>query len=462
MKRIATLALLTALAACGCGTVREARQAQDAVAGRTSGEASHAGECPNIGSTLPELVGYALENRPDMAAARLAVEDARLALKEIAANAPLASRTPWTSIDASISGGHSESSAAAHFDDLKTKTDGSASGTLSIDVLLWDFGRNDANCRAQSERVLAAELDLTSIGYSVFEEVAEAYFTRLQDEALLAVAMSNEVMRAGHLYRAQAMLEAGEAQKLDVLRAKLDLAEAREAIVAASNELVNADARLADALGIEATWRKAIPPSGSSLHRTVRVFGDTVFPSKDMYDFARTNAPNMKVARAKLRAASAAVDYAIADLMPSVSASFALNWSDPLWYWRWGVNAAQNLFTGFKKTTAVDRAVVAMNQAATSVDSAELALSLNIEMAINERDNAREALATAEVSVHTAKENLDTVYGQFAVGDASRVDFTDAVADYVTAIANYIKAFYRGQIAEAKLFALGGVEPVYE
>ena len=455
------LAVALAAVGVGCGTIYEARVAQYTVAAKAIGVIEEEKEYPEVGATLEEMVQFALGNRPVMVSAKLSVEDARLALKELSASAPLASATPWNAIGASANVGYSEQSKSKHHDDLRSKTYGNASGGLSVDVLLWDFGRNDANVRAQAERVVAAELDLIDAGYTVFDEVATAYFQRLQSAALLEVAFTNEQMRAEHLFQSEERLAAGEAQKLDVLRAKLDLAEAREAIVAASNNYVNASAELAAALGLEADWGRELDIGDANISGYVQAFDTTADTSSQLFDFARTNAPAVQVARAKLRAASHAVDYAIADLMPNVSASFSLNWTDPLWYWRWGFNAVQNLFSGFRDTTAVDRAVVAMDLAAANVDKAELALSLSIELATEERDNAREAFATAQASVRSAKENLDTVREQFSVGDVSRVEFTDAVADYSSALANREKAFYRGQIAEAKLFAVTGVRPAY-
>lgn len=393
-----------------------------------------------------------------MASARLAVEDARLALKEIAASAPLASSTPWNAADLSLSGGYSASSDRAHLDKLKGKTSGDWSAALSLDLLIYDFGRNDASARAQSERVIAAELALAETGYSVFEEVSSAYFARIQTAVLLDVALTNEQMCAEHLERAEARLVEGEAQRLDVTRARLDLAEARELVIAASNDYVIAGANLASAIGLDASYGKGIrlPPG-----RFVRAFADTCDSSDELFVFARTNAPAIMASRARVKAASAAVDYAIADLKPTVSASISLNWTDPLWYWRWGANAAQSLFTGFKKTTAVDRARVALESAMADVDAAELSLSLAIERAVAERDNARESFAAAQASVTSAEDNLATVVGQFEVGNASRVDYTDAVASYVTALANSEKAFCVAQVAEAKLFALVGRVPQY-
>ena len=55
-----------------------------------------------------------------------------------------------------------------------------------------------------------------------------------------------------------------------------------------------------------------------------------------------------------------------------------------------------------------------------------------------------------------AKENLDTVVEQYRLGDASRIDFTDAASGYASALGARVKAFYAGEIAEAELIRLTG------
>ena len=121
----------------------------------------------------------------------------------------------------------------------------------------------------------------------------------------------------------------------------------------------------------------------------------------------------------------------------------------------------QSLFSGFKTTVAIDRSIVALEAAANNVLAQEQDLSRDIEVAVAERDNAREAFACAEASVAAAMENLSTVSGRYAVGEASRVDYTDAAADYTTALGGRVKAFYSGQIAESKMFRLVGSVPEY-
>ena len=462
-QRLSIAFVSALLALSGCMTIFTAQQAQQMLAGKGRGSVSaREGRLDLSGYSLKELVDFAMTNRPSMVSAALAVMDARLALKEIAADAPLVSYSPWTSPHLALSGGYAESSAPDS--PIKWKTSGNASAGLSLDILLYDFGRNEARAHAQAEQVLAAEGELVRAGYKVFEEVSAAYFTLLERDALLDVALTNEIEYALHLKQAEDRLAAGEAQKLDLARARLDLSQAREAVIAASNLVLTSGAELMRALGVDAscgTCEDVYPLHFDTMSVALRGFADTREGVGSAFELARTNAPVMAVARARLRAATRTVDYAIADLMPSVSAEVGISWADPLWAWHWGVSAVQSVFQGFRKVTAVDRAVVAMQGAAVVVDESEQQLSLELEIAVANRDNAVKARETARASVAAARENLDMVKQQYLEGEASRVDFTDSVSDYATALGNRASAFYRGQIAEARLFALTGRIPEY-
>ena len=447
----------------GCMTIFNAQEAQRELEGKGNGVCGGSVRKLDLSDcSLKELVGFAMTNRPAMVSAALAVVDARLALREIAADAPLVSYSPWTSPHLALSGGYSESSTPDT--PISWRTEGNASAGISLDVLVYDFGRNASRASAQVERVIAAEHDFIRMGYSVFTEVSTAYFNLMERDALLAVALTNETEFALHLKEAQDRLAAGEAMKLDVTRARSNLYQAREEVIVASNEVVTAGAALMKALGIDVsrgTREEVYPASGIGLDSVMRGFGRTGYGIGAAFDLARTNAPSMAIARAHLRAASRQVDYTVADLMPSVSAQIGINWADPLWVWHWGIDAAQSIFTGFRKVTAVDRAVVAMQTAATAVDEAEQQLSLDLETAIAVRDNAMKKLETARMSVIEAREDLSMVKQQYQEGEVSRVDFTESVTSYARALGNRVTAFYTGQRAEAALFAIIGRVPEY-
>ena len=82
-------------------------------------------------------------------------------------------------------------------------------------------------------------------------------------------------------------------------------------------------------------------------------------------------------------------------------------------------------------------------------------------MAIATRDDSVASFAAARTSVKQAYENLRVADEQYRLGDASRIDFTDAVADFAIALGKRVQAFYEGQLAEAKIIRLTGAEPLY-
>lgn len=443
-------------------TIFNAQEAQRSVEDKANGVREEVAKLDLSDRSLKELVQFAMTNRPAMVSAALAVVDARLALREIAADAPLVSYSPWTSPHLALSSGYSESSTPDN--KIKWRTEGAASAGLSLDILIYDFGRNASRASAQVERVIAAEHDFIRTGYQVFNEVSAAYFDLMECDALLAVAITNQTEFAIHLKEAEDRLAAGEAMKLDITRAKSNLYQAREEVIVASNSVVTAGAELMKALGVDVsrgTRDEVYPASGAALASVMRGFARTEYGVEPAFNLARTNAPAMAIARAQLRAASRQVDYAIADLMPSVSAQVGVNWADPLWVWHWGIDAVQSLFTGYRKTTAVDRAVVALQGAAADVDEAEQKLSLDLETAIAVRDNAQKKLETARMTVVQAREDLGLVKQQYQEGEVSRVDFTEAVSSYTRALGNRVSAFYTGQRAEAALFAIIGRMPEY-
>ena len=447
-----------ALGMAGCDTINRARTAQRSMAAVTNDvpvAVSNALPRVNLlGASFVELVEFAMTNRPSLEVARLAVSNATLSVIEATSDREL---------QMNLAGGFSQATEnrGSHFSWHQRRGKGTAD--VSFDLLLIDCGRVDARERQAREKLVAARRELEEAEFQVFAEVAETYFLLLRNDALLEVAHTNEYQYAEHLRQAEQLHEAGEAQKLDVLKARVDLSDAKLLTINASNDVMTAGAEFLRALGLQAdrasradVLRVAKDTFAASARRELPV---TRFRAEDGLQLARTNAPALRALRARLRAASAEVDYAVADLLPKLSLSSAFSFADPAWNWSWGFAAIQTVLDGFRKRTAVDHAVVDMEAARLAVDEAEQALSRDLAVAVATRDNARQSLETARVEVEQAKENLETVIEQYRLGEASRVDFTDAAGSYASALGARVKAFYAGEIAEAALIRLTGVAP---
>lgn len=458
--------IILCLFLCGCGAVKNARVAQNDSSAVAEGTNDVFAVAVPSNAALKELVEYALTNRPSMKQASLQVVDARLQMKQLKADAPLVSDTPWNALDASVSGGYDASShGTRQLKDLRGETWGSFSSSLSLSLLLWDFGRYDAKVAEQIQNIVSTEMSCVDEGFSIFRDVATSYFGLLESDALYETALTNEAYCVAALEQAQMNLDAGLGTRLDLLKAQMELSAAKETTVAASNDVAVALASLSKSLGIVAADSAAIDGlirrDGFSYTAGMRQFSGTDGLCGELYDYARTNSPAMRVKRLAVKAAQSNLDWTIRDLYPNLNASLSLNWMDPLWLWRWGVSAGESLFTGFGRTAAIERATVKLQTAVKSAEEAERVLSLNLEKATVERDNAREAFAAACDSVRQAGENLQTVAAKYKLGEASRVDYADAISKYATSCGSRIKAFYRGQLAEIELFVLAGDMPVY-
>ena len=457
-RYVLVAAALAAVA--GCDTIKRARTAQKAVSSVTNDvPATVTTPSPRVnllGAKFIDLVEFAMTNRPSLEIARLAVSNATLSVIEATSDREL---------QMSLAGGYSQSTANnSHFSWHQRRGRGTAD--ISFDILLIDCGRIDARERQAREDLVAAQRDLEEAEFKVFSEVAETYFLLLRNDALLEVAYTNEHQYAEHLRQAEQLYDAGEAQKLDVLKARVDLSDAKLGTINASNDVLTAGAEFLRALGLQAdranradVLRVAKDTFAASAKHELPI---THYRAEDCLMLARTNAPSLRALRARLRAASAEVDYAVADLMPKLSLSSAFSFADPAWNWSWGFSAIQTVLDGYRKRTAVDHAVVAMDAARLAVDEAEQTLSRDLAVAVATRDNARQSLETARIEVEQAKENLQTVIEQYKLGEASRVDFTDAAGSYASALGARVKAFYAGEIAEAVLIRLTGTVPPRE
>ena len=459
MKKILLPFLMCAVAflVAACSTIRLAEDAKGEIA--PVAEPLLADEPVRVnllGSQLPDFVEFALTNRSEVLSAALSVEERLLAVKTVESGKPF-----MPNLTAAASYGQSTANRDSHF---SWRNSGRFSGSVGLEMLLLDFGRYDASYRAACEELAAAEMTFAEVRLNVFEEVATSYFALLRDDALFDVARTNEWECLHHLTQATNRFANGEAKLLDVLRARLDLSEAVQARITASNNTVKAGAEFLRALGLSAdraSRAEVLAPMADGLGAALKEFELSSFMVDEALAFARTNSPLLMVKRAQLKAAANDVDWAVSDLFPELKLSTSFNFVDPVWNWSWAFNAAQSIFLGWRKTTAVDAAVLRMRAASLDVESAERDLSRDLAVAIASRDDSRASLAAARNSVRQAHENLRVADEQYRLGDASRIDYTDAVADYAIALGKRVQGFYEGQLAEARILRLTGGEPLY-
>lgn len=424
----------------GCATVRRAREAQDAgkaPAGERTVTAAAIGLGTNTVLTVEEAVRLALAYHP-------AVVQAVQELAAATAQARSAAAGYWPGVSASA--GYTRQTA-----NTKPGQSGGPSGdrysaSLGFDLLIYDFGKTPATVRQACERRLAAEQALRAARNDVVYAVRTAFYDVCRARELLQVAEESVRQFETHLEQVRAFAEVGTRMRYDVTKSEVDLGNAKLARIDAAAALVRARAALNHSMGLAETVGYAVR-GGDATGLSITV--------DDAMGVARQRHPELLALEARERAASAAVDAAVADLYPSLKvggdyggsgSSFPLAWN-----WSLFARAAASLFTGWSQTAGVDSSVAALRAARANVAAREQQLYQDLCDGLTALRTSGERQVLTDLIVREAEESLALVNERYKVGKASSIEVTDAQVSLTTARGDRVKARFDHMAAVARI-----------
>jgi len=420
--------LLAALCAAGCATVREARRAQENDTERTLLWAETPFAAREGALDMEELAAWARTNAPAVVQARQDVVQAQIALRSIKA-----SYVPV--VDGSIAYTYASQNIDPH--DTKWDGDGAWGGKLSLNWLLYDFGRTRASTRRAVAALAAADRTARAAEDGAAYAVRAACFALRRAEELRRVAGETAESYRQHRDQTKDRRDVGAAMDYEVSKAEVDYQNALLAEISAANAVETARASLALALGL--AENPAIE------------LGDCSFPAMTndvaaLMAVAATNAPSLAALRASADAAKDYVDWTICDLYPKLSFSLTFDAkgdSSPLlWNYAAVPALAQNLFSAGAKNRQIEAAVAQLRIARSKLAAAEQQLFNQVLTATLSADRARKSLTVAETALKAAHENFDVVSNRYEVGKASALERTDAQVALSSAEANAVSARY--------------------
>lgn len=438
-----------ALATSGCTTVRRARDAQDAAkapAGERTVRAAEVGFDTNTVLTLDRALEVALRYHPSIVRAQQALEAAEAQLRSAGA-----ARKPSVDTGAGYTRRTSNTEASRG---SSTSTDG-YSASADLDLLIYDFGRTPADIRQAAERRLAAEQDWRAAKSDAAYAVRTAFYDLGKARELEQVAAEAVRQFEAHLEQVRAFAEVGQRIRYDVTKAEVDVGNARLSLIDARNSVATSRAALNQSLGLaEDPGYRAGGGAGGEVPGT----------TESLMAVARERHPELRALHAQARAASSAVDAAIADLYPALRLRGSYGWSGgalPLvWNWSAGLNATLSLLDGGRRTAQIDASVAALRSARARQAEREQQIYLELCRAFSVRDTARQRLELADLIEREARDSLNLVNERYRVGKASAVEVTDAQVAVSRAQADQVKARFDVYLATAQiLHAIGGELP---
>lgn len=405
---------------------------------------------PEVRVTLEEAVRRSLVASPTVARGAGAVRSATAAERS-AKGAFLPSLS--ASAGSSLGGARQAGSQPG----LSGGTSDSYSAGISASVPVFTGGRRTAELRQARAQTSAAEASLEAQRYGVVLTTKRAFFGVLRAKDLIRVAESQAARAEEALAAAELRLKVGSATRSDVLRARLEMNDARQSLAQARSDREVASFALGRMVGVSGPV--AAVQTGPLRPTPLAV------PADSLGELVSTQAPGIRAEAAGVTAAEAGISAARSQYLPTVSLGAGSDWlnQDPAfddgrtsWDLRLGVSIP--IFDGFQRDAGVERARVQADVARVQLADAEHAARAELERTLSALRLAEQRIGLAEEAVEVAREDLRVQEQRYRMGSSTMLDRIASQAAVTRAETDLVAARYDYQLARAELEALVGRE----
>lgn len=299
------------------------------------------------------------------------------------------------------------------------------SGGLTASLTLFDSGRRRARILAAKARHGASREELAAVEQDTALNVHQAFYGLLSADDALRVARENAKRAEDHLRLAGERKEAGVAVQADVLRARVEVADRKLAIVRAESLVRIARGNLNTAMGLPAELPVEVQPARPE-----------IVPADDAglavaFDQAMHKRPELTAALNRIAGARSDVAAAKSDFGPTVRADARYGWRDDAFWpkdedWSVGVAVELPLFTGFSRTHRLNRARRELSAEEAQVRNLVLGVRQEVWTTHSRLREAYEALEATRVLVADARESMRLTRQQYEAGTSTMTDLLDA------------------------------------
>lgn len=407
--------------------------------------------------TLPEALEMAARVNPALAAGKAAVTTARANRRVVTGEylpslgvASSAGRGTTVQGASGVTNGIPVSSTVRPLDDLY------GSG-ISAALPVFTGGRRGAERRSADAQQVAADAGLNATEYDVRLATKQAYFDVLRASELVDVATAQVTQAQLAMRDADSRLRAGTTTRSDVLRARVALATARDALATAGSQKTASQFALARTIGSDVPVDAAPVPDDDSLPLPV---------SRDsLVRKAVSGAPVARAATAAAQSADAAITAARAQYLPTVLASGGYGWLEqrsvnphPVGGWTLQLGISYPLFNGFQRGATVTRAEADATAAHSAAIDTERGVRADAVKAYDDATVAAQRIGFAREAVAAAREDLRVQELRYRAGASTFLDEVTSQLNLAQAETSLVQARYDYQIARATLERVLGRE----
>lgn len=339
------------------------------------------------------------------------------------------------------------------------------SATVELSQLVYAGGRVRAAWRAAKYSDQIAALDFQRVVAETILNIRSAFYQILLNKALVAVREQSVKLLEEQLQDAQHRFDAGAVPRFNVLRAEVELANAKPPLIRAQNDLRLSREALVKLLAIDS------PKQQRQDFTPITFTGELTYEHRawsldDALTKALNHRPEYQQAERQVRLAREGVRVAASGYKPEVKVFgdygigdklFGTQINDTKNGWTAGASATWALFDGMLTHGQVTQARAKFNEAELDYADERRSVELEVRQAFSAYLQALELIEASKKTVEQGDESLRLSEARFRAGTGTQLDVLSAQTALTDARSNEIQALHDYNVSLATLERVTGL-----
>ena len=326
---------------------------------------------------------------------------------------------------------------------------------------LYDAGATLNLVEGARQTIKAQEYDVKKTTLDIILNIKSAVYEVVKRSDLLDVAKSSLISAKKHLEQAKALYSEGLSPRSDVIKAEVQVSNARLDVINAENAILLAKANLATAMGLSVTANFEVKAEGT-------ISQTPLLPTlSDAITHAYEWRPEIRGIRARIDSAQANIKQMESGLYPSLSLDASYGWQKSTFVpddkkWGVGLTVSIPIFEQLITRSKINQAAANLN----GIKATEFQTLRNVELEVQQAYlSLKEAIERYDVtkkSLEQSEEDMRVSEGRYKEGIGNILEVIDAQTALTRARTNNVVVLYDIVSAGAKLDRATGKESMEE
>jgi len=345
---------------------------------------------------------------------------------------------------------------------------------ISLNKMIWDFGKTTANIKMEEFLKIAAEYEFEDAVCETVFEIKAYYYKLLYAKAAYETQKISYNIQKSIVKEIEKLVKSGQRDKADLLNAQLAQFYIKSELLNAENEYLNAKEELNNAMFLknapdyliyetqsfsykptkQTTFKNVSYPAAGKVVKDDTIFQHPNFAPDKAVEIAYKNSPDIKALIAVKQSFEQALIFVKRNYYPSINAGLGYDFVNSNIYNNNGLSVAvtvDSTINGMRQKYDIKGAKAQLALADTEIDTFKDNLYFSVRKNLNTAEIAYKNIPVCKNQMDKAAEYFDITYKNYLLNKMVQLDLEDARMLYIKSVNDYISSQFEYNLALIQL-----------